>query len=257
MNPNFVWILSVILDYSRTLITINKKFNEDLHMKFKTAAFAVACLASLNTQAGMITNGDFENDYLGWSLATDSTTGANDFSIDNSGSNKRAAITIDSATDAYYNTLYQALDFTGAADSTFQLSFDFAVETQSTSADEYYLDYFSASLYDGASHYNADALQNYFLISDTDEASGQNGFIDGSRSGSLSFNLANSFTNTSGWFLDFTLNTSYDYDASTLYIDNVSLIEVPSTISEVPEPTTLAIFALGLAGLFTRKQYLK
>ncbi|MFK5948321.1 MAG: PEP-CTERM sorting domain-containing protein [Methylococcales bacterium] len=235
----------------------------------KTAVFAIACLASLNTQAGMIQNGDFQTcDFSGWNKDTDGagdiSTG-NDFYIDGAGSSCRAAIEVDYFDPAgdpfgfplddvwFANTIYQELDLSGAAGSTFQLNIGFEVGSEAGAQDPFFIpDYFLIGLNDGfGNYYGADASLG-FLLSPTD--------IDGSYRDYLTFDLDNSFTNTTGWFLDFQLNVGVDDtgwpDAygSTLYVNDVSLVEIPAQIEQVPEPSTLAIFALGIAGLVTRKK---
>jgi len=229
-------------------------------MFFKQLVLLVVSLfISINTFAGVIENGDFSTcDYSSWQTDTDGFSGsANDFFINNNGSSCNAEIQVDHfgtvTNDAFFaNTLFQALDFTGTASSTWLLSIDFAVNSEITSNDPLFIaDYFMFGLNDGAGNYFNETGNTGFLVDPTD--------IDGLFEQTLSVELSSSFTNTSGWFLDLQLNLGVDgfgwTDAfgSSLFINEVSLVEKLADSTPVPEPSTLLIFALGLIGLISRK----
>jgi hypothetical protein len=154
------------------------------------------------------------------------------------------------------NTLSQSLDFTGALTSTWLLSIDFSVESELTSADSSFIaDNFFFGLIGADGKYRDENFAEQFLLDSTE--------IDGAFSDILTYELDNTFTNMSGFFLDLQLNVGADSfgwtDAygSSLFINNVSLVENLANTVPVPEPTNLVIFALGLAGLAARKQHNK
>lgn len=236
---------------------------------FRTTSLVFTSLLTLNTHAGVITNGDFQTcDYSGWQKDTDGAGDislGNDFAIDVNGSNCRAAINVDyfdvagdpfstPISEAWFaNTLYQELDFTGSANSTWELTIGFEVGSEGTSQDPFFVaDYFLFGLNDGLGNYFDENGDLGFLVYPTD--------IDGSYRDSLTFELDSSFTNTTGWFLDAQLNVGVDQFGmpdgfgSTLYVNEVTLTEVLAPVTDVPEPSTLAIFSLGLLGLFNRKK---
>ena len=224
----------------------------------KTLSLMAACLLLPQTQAAMITNGNFADSCSldGWHKDTDgagdlSGFGGRDFSLNGASPNCGAMINVDyQDTDVFFaNTLFQELDLTGASDSSFLLSIDFSVSSElSSESGNFIADYFAIGLNDGFGNYfNENGLAGY-LVAPVD--------IDGFSSFNLSFELDSAFANQTNWFLDFQLgiganaNGDIDGGGSTLAIDSVSLAEVRAQIpSEVPEPSTLALFALGLAGL--------
>lgn len=226
------------------------------------------CLASTNTFGGAIVNGDFSScNYSGWQKDTDGfgeLSAGNDFGMVNNAGNCSATLNVDhfdpvgDATGVpldqawFANTLFQELDLSGAADSTFSLQIDFAVDSESNSNEIGFIaDYFLIGLNDGAGNYYDQTGGLGFLYAPTD--------VDGAFSQVLSFELDNSFVNQGGWFLDFQLNVGVDdfglTDAfgSTLFLNSVSLTE-NKIQSDVPEPTALSLLSLGLLGLYVRKK---
>jgi hypothetical protein len=204
--------------------------------------------------AGII-NGDFSAcDYSGWQTDTDGGTGtSNDFLINNNGGDCNAEIQADYFSPAgdpfgaplndvwLANTLFQGLDFTGATSSTWLLSIDYQVNSEITSNDPLFIaDYFLFFLSDGSFNTFDETGGIGSLVVKTD--------IDGLFTQTLTFELANSFTNTSGWSLNLELGIGADNfgwsDAfgSSLLINEVSLIEKLANVAQVPEPSTLVIF---------------
>ncbi|MEP1448872.1 MAG: PEP-CTERM sorting domain-containing protein [Paraglaciecola sp.] len=237
-------------------------------MKLTTGLTLITlCIGSSNAFGGAIVNGDFSScDYSGWQKDTDGfgdVSLGNDFGMVNNGSDCSASINVDHFDPAgdfngtpldeawFGNTLYQELDFTGAADSTFSLEIDFALDSEITSNDpDFIADYFLIGLNDGLGNYYDQTGALGFLYAPTD--------IDGAFSQILSFELDSSFVNQGGWFLDFQLNIGVDAQGfsdaygSTFILNSVSLIE--NTSQSVPEPAALSLFSLGLIGLYMRKK---
>lgn len=203
----------------------------------------------------MITNGNFASSCSlnGWQTDTDGAPGgANDFTIDGSAPNCRASINVDytGLTDVFFagNTLYQQLDLSGNADSTFLLSMDFSVSSELTSIDAGFIaDYFIVGLFDGTDYYNQNGDLG-FLVAPTD--------IDGDNQYNLSFELSSDFANQTNWSLDFQVllgidGSDTDFFGSTLSISNVSLTEQQVS---VPAPASIALLAIGLFGLTARRK---
>ncbi len=205
------------------------------------------------SHAAFINNGDFNNNcsLSGWNQDTDGDGDINsaDFAINGIAPNCTADIHVgDWATsDAFFsNTLWQDLDLSGASDSTFMLSMDFSVDSDIDNSEPlFFADYLIIGLGVGSSDYfDENGLLGSLFSLD----------IDGFADFSLDFELNNSFVNQAGWSLEFQMNDTFDSFGSLLSISNVSITEVLAPVTDVPEPTSLAIFALGFAGLFSRRK---
>ncbi|WP_416308438.1 PEP-CTERM sorting domain-containing protein [Neptunicella sp. SCSIO 80796] len=216
------------------------------------AALILGCALTSQLQAAAITNGDFSScDYTGWQQESDfaaPVSGSNDFSIAGSSPNCSAVMNVDygGIDDAFfYTALFQELDLSSAADSTFLLTLDFNVSSDLTSQDGAFVaDYFAAGISDGFGNF----LPGLLASED----------IDGIFNYNLSFSLDNSFANQTGLFVEFQLILGADIggltdlSGSSLNISNVSLVEVAAP--QVPEPGSMAIMAVGLAGLATYRR---
>jgi hypothetical protein len=221
-----------------------------MKISIKQIALVSAILMSAPQALGaVIVNGNFAEscNLSGWNQDSDGTTG-NDFNLGGSNPNCTADISIGDyeTSDAFSNTLSQELDLTGASDSTFLLSMNFSVNSLLTSADnDFWADILEISISDeNGDHFLANGNFGDLLNID----------IDGFADFSLDFELDNLFANQSGLFLGFTLFNEYDDFGSTFSLSKVSLKELPA---EVPEPTSLAIFALAFAGLMTPRKHAK
>lgn len=226
-------------------------------------ALCAFSITSLDVSAAAITNGDFSTcDYTGWSKDTDGlgdfSTGS-DFRIDTPGGECRAAIEVDhwstpgdlSSTplnDVWFgNTLFQELDLSADTDSVLQLNISYEVQGNNTSAPDYFL----IGLNDGTGSYYNEEGDLGFLKAPTD--------IVGSARENLTFTLDSSFFNQSGWFLDLQLNVGVDTFTfmpdgfgSTLFVNEVALTEIRPPQS-VPEPSSLALLAIGVLSVCGRK----
>jgi len=218
------------------------------------AALGLLIVAASQSQAALITNGNFAEscELSSWNQDTDGEGDQNnvvDFYISDSGSNCTANVSVgdwDYSPTIIANTFWQELDLTGANDSTFLLSMDFSVDSVLTSIDEDYIgDYLYIALGDGTGVYFDEDSQSGSLFEMV---------IDGYSSFVFDFNLASSFANQTGWSLEFQMLDDWDGFGSTLSINNVSLTEVLAPSVDVPEPTSFSLFALGFAGLFTRRK---
>ncbi|NQZ23346.1 MAG: PEP-CTERM sorting domain-containing protein [Colwellia sp.] len=238
--------------------------------RIKTIAIILALLTCQASFASVIQNGDFSScDYSGWQKDTDGAGDVslgNDFEIDVQVTGCRAALNVDYFDTAgdpfgtpiseswFANTLSNGLDFTGNIGSTWVLTIDFEVGSEGTSADPLFVaDYFLFGLFDGVGNYYDEAgTKDSFLVDQTS--------IDGFYRDFLTFELDSSFTNTSDWFFDAQLNVGIDQFSmpdgygSTLYINEVTLTEIQAPTTDVPEPSTFAIFGLGLIGLINRRK---
>jgi len=200
-------------------------------------------IAATQSQATLITNGNFSDrcDLSGWeqnSLAGDGS----DFTIEGTSPNCTANVSVTDS--SWNNTLYQSLDLNSAAiDSSFLLAMDFTV----SSDDIFFDDYISISLFNENTFDLVNVFGGYAI-----DLNGGDFQVD--------FAIDNSFWGED-WTLEFNLIDEIDDSlfgddiyVSTLSISNVSLIEVLAPAVEVPEPTGLALFFLGFAGLLTRRK---
>lgn len=202
--------------------------------------------------SAMIINGDFANScsFDSWDKDTDGgNVNGSDFIINGAFPNCTADIRIgDSNTsDAFSNTLLQKLDFTAEGSSTLILSMDFTLDSILTNLDsDFYPDILSIAFTDGSGdRFNANGLYGDIVNKD----------IDGFANFSFNIELDKSFINQTGWFLEFVLFDEFDKSGSTLSISNISLTEVLAPVTNVSEPTSLAIFTLGFAGLMSRRKF--
>lgn len=205
-------------------------------------------LFSVNAHSGIISNGDFQScDFQGWQKDTDSTgdPGATgDFDINNNAGNCSAVISVDlldGATAFNANTLFTALDLT-VASGDLQLSFDW--DFSGFDDGSFLADSFFVSLSNGTG--------------DLFGANGEIGHLIEATSiydsGSFSALLDASFYNQSNWTLDFTVQGGFNPTSvsSKLNIDNVSLTSVATS---VPEPSTIIILFMAMAGLIGQQRF--
>ncbi len=213
-------------------------------------------IIAAQTQAASITNGNFGTtgncSLSGWSQNVDPYATFDDsFSTTSSASGCTADVSVGDwgTSDSYANSLSQKLDLFGADDSTFLLSMDFSVDSVNNST----LDpsFWGEGLFIGL---QKDSNSEVFFDENGNVGPLFQMDVDGFFSDSLEFILDSSFVNQSNWSLNFQLDDDFDTFGSTLSISNVSLTEVLAPVTDVPEPTSLAIFALGFAGLMNRRK---
>lgn len=232
----------------------------------KIVVFAVFFVIG-SANAELIRNGDFAScSFDNWEKDTDGlgdVSFGNDFEIVGMPSACRAAINVDyfdssmnPISEAWFaNTLYQELDFTGAAGSTFELTIGIESRGAIFGSSDYALaDYFLIGLNDGTGSYFDENGDLGFLVGPTD--------INGANRDVFTFDFGSQFINQSGWFLDFQVNIGWDGATglsdgvgSTLFVNSVSLVEVPA--ASVPEPSGVALLGLGLLGVVARRKSLK
>jgi len=212
---------------------------------------ASASIAHANT----IINGSFDTcDLSGWQQDTDGYAGsANDFYINNTG-NCQAEIQVDYwgaiTNDVFYaNTLFQDLDLTAQVGFGLNLSFDWVFDGED--GDALYGDYWFAALGDGTGDF-------YDMNGDLGSLAGMTSSYG---SGSESFNLDSSLYNSTDWSIEFQVLPGVDpstfdvnYLGSSLFIDNVSLSTYELSPTSVPEPASLALFMVAIAGLTLRQK---
>ncbi len=229
-------------------IKMNNK-NKVISMRIKEFLSVVfVLLFSTNAHSGIISNGDFQScDFQGWQKDTDSTgdPGATgDFSINNNVGDCSAVISVDvtaGATAFNANTLFTALDLT-VASGELQLSFDW--DFSGFDDGSFFADSFFVSLSNGTGGlFGADGEIGHLI-----EASS---IYD---SGSFSALLDASFYNQTNWTLDFTVQGGFNSNSvsSKLNIDNVSLTSVATS---VPEPSTIIILFMAMAGLIGQQRF--
>ncbi len=199
----------------------------------KSIALAGAFIVTIpQVQATLITNGDFD-DGASCNLSSWDQYGL----VDTSGTtgNCAAELEVNDFQD-YEAELWQQLSIEENTDYVLSVNFD--VET--TFDDTIFDDWFSISLLNS----DFDILELFsFNITGIDTFST-----------SLAINADDltSFVNQD-WLLSFYLydDISFDDNSSFVAINNLSLTKVPT---DVPEPSSLAIFALGFAGLMVRRK---
>jgi len=217
-------------------------------------AFCLALFIPNLSSATNLTNGDFSSgDFSGWSQDIDGLgeplAGLNDFSLEESPMGEYAAhIETDFWSTAgdtgstprneafFASTLYQGLDLTASAGQNITLSFDWSFTGEESAFDENFI----VGLGDGSGNYHGADGTLGFLLNPMEYGSG-----------TYSATLNTALNNTTGWALEFQLNTGFDGYGSKIVIDNVSL----STVSAVPVPAAVWLMGSALAGLigFQRK----
>lgn len=218
-------------------------------MKTAPKILTLLCLLlASGAHANLIANGGFEScNFNDWDTYTDSdvnTVQSGDFNIINNAGECQAEINIDlnNGTTAFYaNTLSTELDLSVSANSQLWLSFDWDFagwDDETINADWFFVNFID----DLGNMAGADGNPGFLI--DPTSAYG---------SGTFSMMLDSSFNNQSGWFLDFTLEGGINFDSfsSTLLIDNVTLLAVPT---DVPAPPMTALLLLGTAALFSRRK---
>lgn len=211
-------------------------------------------LLSFPAFAGIV-NGNFETgDFTGWSLDTDGSPGsAADFSISGVQAARIEADYWSSPSDTtsnaldnviFANTLFQVLDTTATSGVDLVLSFNWLYSGEDS--DPLAGDIFLVGLNDGSgNYYNADGNFGFLIRPTTTYGQGLfSAILD-----------PTTFGNVAGWSLDFQLGIGFGNNGSNgfgsyIQIDNVKL----EAISNVPEPSVLALGLAGLAGLFRFKR---
>ncbi|TWX67268.1 PEP-CTERM sorting domain-containing protein [Colwellia demingiae] len=190
-------------------------------------------IVATQSQATLITNGSFGTtgscNLSGWEEYGDVST--NDVS-----GVCLAELKVNDFPD-FEAELWQGLAFD--ADTDYVLTIDFNVD--STFLDNFFDDYLSISLIND----DFDILELFSL-----NITGTDSFYE---SLAISADELTSYTNQ-GWSLSFYLydeGGEFDENTSFVSINNVFIEEAPT---DVPEPSSLAIFALGFAGLMSRRK---
>jgi hypothetical protein len=204
-----------------------------------------------------IINGDFNNRFGSWTFDTDGfgspQLGLNDFSIAQHADNNNAArLEIDyykSSGDInsqprdeaiFANTLYQSLNLTIADNQRWGLSFDWQFNGEASLFDENFV----VGLGDSNGNYFNQDHNLGFLLNPTSYGSGHFETLLDSR-----------FNNSTGWNLEFQLNSGLDGYGSYINIDNVALVMQPSP-TIIPLPGALWLFVSSLITLVGIKSYL-
>lgn len=194
------------------------------------ALLGVLLLNAPQAFSGVITNGDFAN-----SCTLTSWEQFGDVNISGSVGNCTAELSVNDFPD-FEAELWQGLAFD--VDTDYELLVSFNVDT--TLHDTVFDDFFSISLINA----DWDILELFSLNIASAESL--------SKSLTISSTDLSSYANQD-WSLSFYLFDDIDFDdnSSTVSISSVFLEEVAT---DVPEPSSLAIFALGLAGLMNRRK---
>lgn len=178
---------------------------------------ALMCAMSMAAQANLITNGDFETDsFNGWSVSANATG-------------------VESSFDGF--VAESGSYFAALGDTTNSFPYGTISQTLSTTAGQTYnLGYWLAS--DGATPNYFDASWNGSIISSS-------ALTNIPSSGYVHYQFT--VTGTGSDTLTFNEQNYHSY----LALDNVSLT---SSSASVPEPGTLALLGLGLAGMAVRRK---
>ena len=209
-------------------------------------AVVFVLLFNANVYSGVINNGDFQScDFQHWQKDTDSTgdPGATgDFSINNNAGDCSAVISVDlldGASAFSANTLFTALDLS-VASGDLQLSFDW--DFSGLDDGSLFADNFFVSLGNGTGNlFNANGEHGHLI-----EASSNYG------AGSFSVLLDSSFYNQSNWTLDFSVQGGWNANTSLSSKLNINNVSLTSVVTSVPEPGTLIILLIAIAGLITQ-----
>lgn len=176
-----------------------------------------------------------------WNQDTFAPSGS-EFAISGTSPECTADVSVDDF--SWNNTLFKGLDLSSAAsDSSFLLTMDFSVASNDIFLD----DIISIGLF------NEDTFDFVEIFSDY-------AFDINAIDFHIDFVLDNLYWGEN-WTLEFNLQDEMDnsffgddFGVSTLALSNVSLTEIIVPVTNVPEPTSLAIFALGFAGLMSRRK---
>jgi len=193
-------------------------------------------LISATCSAATITNGDFATcDYSGWSQASDlDPIAPDDFTIIDNGGTCSAQISAD-LSDAFGNILFQEIDLSASDSSQLWLSLDFSVDSALSDQAPLTADYFSVYLNDGSGNL-FDQDMNFGALFDAID-------INGAASYQQQILLADSYKNQTGWFLEFQINSNFDFEAASITVNSVAL----DAVEAVSAPAGLSLVVLGFA----------
>ncbi|MDN4502572.1 PEP-CTERM sorting domain-containing protein [Alteromonadaceae bacterium BrNp21-10] len=196
-------------------------------MKFLKTIFLVgAVVASSSALGSMITNGDFASscNLDGWETYGE---------VSLTGTPANCAAQMDVNYDDFFADLYQGLMLESGFEYLLTVDFDTSLLSIE---DSFYISLISQNndLYDflAPEDINFDGQSKSFVINTDD--------------------LIDNYS-TDSWSLYFSLQDGFEEASdSTVLINSVSLNKI---VSEVPEPTSIALFAMGFAGLMTRRRF--